>query len=225
MRWYKISHVVKDWHSIWIEYQSFIIMQNLGPLHELPFNICILFFTICYILCLLIPCTHWVISSMVLEAGVGADNQNWALTSTLIYYRFKTSHRVKVRAYIWLFIPSPASNTILEITHCSNDPMTRKLSSVDVESFTVSYSWCTVQTHFINIQCIPEKRKPINQAFFFFFFFLLKTNDLSEKAYIVTKFSLSSFFWHQLQDVLAMHGQARTIWNGDVKIDLRRLRI
>ena len=44
----------------------------------------------------------------------------------------------------------------------------------------------------------------------------LKTNDLSEKVYIVTKFNLSSFFWHQLQDVLAMHGQARTISNGDV---------
>ena len=49
---------------------------------------------------------------------------------------------------------------------------------------------------------------------FFFFFF-----------YIVTKFSLSSFFWHQLQDVLAMHGQARTILNVDVKIDLRRIGI
>ena len=31
---------------------------------------------------------------------------------------------------------------------------------------------------------------------------------------------LSSFFWHQLQDVLVMHGRARTILNGDVKIDL-----
>ena len=46
-----------------------------------------------------------------------------------------------------------------------------------------------------------------------------------KKVYIVTKFSLSSFFWHQLQDVLAMHGQARTISNGDVKFDLRRIRI
>ena len=35
-----------------------------------------------------------------------------------------------------------------------------------------------------------------------------------EKAYIFTKFSLSSFFWHQLQDVLAMHEQALTISNG-----------
>ena len=34
---------------------------------------------------------------------------------------------------------------------------------------------------------------------------------------------LSSFFWHQIQDVLAMHGRARTISNGDVKIDLRRI--
>ena len=50
-------------------------------------------------------------------------------------------------------------------------------------------------------------------------------NDLSENVYIVTKFSLSSFFWHQLQDVLAMHGQARTISNGDVKIDMRRIGI
>ena len=32
-------------------------------------------------------------------------------------------------------------------------------------------------------------------------------------------------FKHQLQDVLAMHGQARTISNGDVKIDLRRIGI
>ena len=46
-----------------------------------------------------------------------------------------------------------------------------------------------------------------------------------EFFYIVTKFSLSSFFWHQLQDVLAMHDQARTISNGDVKIDLRRIGI
>ena len=38
-----------------------------------------------------------------------------------------------------------------------------------------------------------------------------------------TKFSLSSFFWHQLQDVLAMHEQAPTISNGDVKYDLRRM--
>ena len=40
---------------------------------------------------------------------------------------------------------------------------------------------------------------------------------------IVTNFSLSSFFWQQLQDVLAMNGRARTISNGDVKIDLRRI--
>ena len=30
---------------------------------------------------------YCVISSMALEAGVGVDNQNWALTSTLAYYR------------------------------------------------------------------------------------------------------------------------------------------
>ena len=69
-----------------------------------------------------------------------------------------------------------------------------------------------------NIQRVPEKRKPINQVNF-----SENCNDLSEKDYIVTKFNLSSFFWHQLQDVLAMHGQARTISNGDVKIDLRRI--
>ena len=37
---------------------------------------------------------HWVILSMVLEAGVGVDNQNWAPTSSVSYYR---THRVKVR--------------------------------------------------------------------------------------------------------------------------------
>ena len=41
----------------------------------------------------------------------------------------------------------------------------------------------------------------------------------------ITKFSLSSFIWHQLQDVLAMHDQARTISNDDVRIDLRRIGI
>ena len=63
-----------------------------------------------------------------------------------------------------------------------------------------------------------KKKKPINRVNF-----SENCNDLSEKVYIVTKFSLSSFFWHQLQDVLAMHGQARTISNGDVKNDLRRM--
>ena len=63
-----------------------------------------------------------------------------------------------------------------------------------------------------NVQCVPEKRKPINKVYF-----SENCNDLSETVYIVTKFSLSSFFWHQLQDVLAMHGQAGTISNGDVK--------
>ena len=53
------------------------------------------------------------------------------------------------------------------------------------------------------IQCVPEKRKPINQVNF-----SENCDDLSEKVYIVTKFSLSSLFWHQLQDVLAMHNQA-----------------
>ena len=39
------------------------------------------------------------------------------------------------------------------------------------------------------IQCVPQKRKPINRVNF-----SENCNDLSEKAYIFTKFSLSSFF-------------------------------
>ena len=39
------------------------------------------------------------------------------------------------------------------------------------------------------IQCVPEKRKPINRVNF-----SENCNDLSEKVYIVTKFSLFSFF-------------------------------
>ena len=70
------------------------------------------------------------------------------------------------------------------------------------------------------VQWVPQKRKPINRVNF-----SENCNDLSEKAYIFTKFSLSSFFWHQLQDVLAMHEQALTISNGDVKNDLRRMGI
>ena len=38
-----------------------------------------------------------------------------------------------------------------------------------------------------------KKRKPINQVNF-----SENCNDLSEKVNIVTKFSLSPFFWHQL---------------------------
>ena len=60
--------------------------------------------------------------------------------------------------------------------------------------------------------------KPINQVDF-----SENYNDYSKKVHIVAKFSLSSFFWHQIQDVLAMHGRAWTISNGDVKIDLRRI--
>ena len=71
---------------------------------------------------------------------------------------------------------------------------------------------------FVDVQCVPERRKPINQVDF-----SENYNDLSKKVYIVTKFSLSSFFWQQIQDVLAMLGRARTISNGDVKIDLRRI--
>ena len=62
-----------------------------------------------------------------------------------------------------------------------------------------------------------EKKKPINQVKF------SENYDLSKKAYIDTKFCLSSFFWYQIKDVSAMHGRARTISNGDVKIDLRRI--
>ena len=36
---------------------------------------------------------------------------------------------------------------------------------------------------------------------------------------------LQNSIYPLLQDVLAMHGQARTISNGDVKIDLRRIGI
>ena len=78
----------------------------------------------------------------------------------------------------------------------------------------------TMMQRLIDIQCVPQKRKPINQVNF-----SENWNDLSEKVYIVTKFSLSSFFWRQLQDVLAMHDQARTISNDDVRIDLRRIGI
>ena len=43
----------------------------------------------------------------------------------------------------------------------------------------------------------------------------------SEKVYIVTKFNLSSFFWHQLQDVLDDGCMAKyeRISNGDVKTE------
>ena len=61
--------------------------------------------------------------------------------------------------------------------------------------------------------------KPINQVNF-----SENYNDLSEKKKkSSSKKSVSSFFWHQIQNVLAMHGRARTISKGDVKIDLRRI--
>ena len=60
---------------------------------------------------------------------------------------------------------------------------------------SVSYRKCKLNRQMI-IQCVPQKRKPINRVNF-----SENCNDLSEKAYIFTKFSLSSFFWHQLQDV------------------------
>ena len=81
-------------------------------------------------------------------------------------------------------------------------------------------SYARLNSTGLHVQCVPQKRKPINRVNF-----SENCNDLSEKAYIFTKFSLSSFFWHQLQDVLAMHEQALTISNGDVKNDLRRMGI
>ena len=63
-----------------------------------------------------------------------------------------------------------------------------------------------------------KKRKPLNQVNF-----SENYNDLSKNVYIVKNLSLSSSFWHQIYDVLAMLGRARTISNGDVKIDLRRI--
>ena len=39
---------------------------------------------------------QWVISSMVLKAGIGVNNQNSALTSTLTYYQFKNPIRLKL---------------------------------------------------------------------------------------------------------------------------------
>ena len=59
---------------------------------------------------------------------------------------------------------------------------------VSIFSFQIS-----LNTLFNIVQCVPEKRKPINRTNF-----SENCNDLSEKVYIVTKFSLSSFFWHQL---------------------------
>ena len=41
----------------------------------------------------------------------------------------------------------------------------------------------------VYIQCVPEKRKPINQVNF-----SENCNDLSENVYNITKFSLSSFY-------------------------------
>ena len=58
----------------------------------------------------------------------------------------------------------------------------------------------------------PRKKEPINQVNF-----SENYTDLSKKVYVITKFSLSSFFWYQIQYVLAMHGRAQTISNGDVK--------
>ena len=72
----------------------------------------------------------------------------------------------------------------------------------------------------MTIQCVPEKRKPINQVNF-----SENCNELSEKVYIVTKSSYPLSFDTNYKSVLAMHEQARTISNGDVKNDLRRMGI
>ena len=46
-----------------------------------------------------------------------------------------------------------------------------------------------------------------------------------QKKFKFLQNSVYPFFWHQLQAVLAMHGQAQTISNGDVKLELRRIGI
>ena len=49
VQWYKISHLVKDWHSIQLGFTSlnrtsiFHLMRNLVPLHDQPFAICMLY--------------------------------------------------------------------------------------------------------------------------------------------------------------------------------------
>ena len=40
--------------------------------------------------------TGFNISIVVLEAGIGVGNQNWALTSTLTHYRFKNPIGLKL---------------------------------------------------------------------------------------------------------------------------------
>ena len=93
------------------------------------------------------------------------------------------------------------------------------------KAFRTLYKQNTLEIFFLQVTKTytvrpRKKRKHINQVNF-----SENCNDLSQKIYNVTKLSLSSFFRHQLQDVLAMHGQARTISNCDVKIDLRRIGI
>ena len=44
-------------------------------------------------------------------------------------------------------------------------------------------------------------------------------------VFIVTKFSSSSFIWHQKWAVMPMHSRARTMWNLNVKIRLRRITV
>ena len=58
-----------------------------------------------------------------------------------------------------------------------------------VTTYKNTYHIHTHHKHMLSIQCVPEKRKPINRVNF-----SENCNDLSEKVYIVTKFSLSSFF-------------------------------
>ena len=50
----------------------------------------------------------------------------------------------------------------------------------------------------------PRKKETHKSSYFF-----PKTVTIyQKKVYIVTKLSLPSFFWHQLQDVFAMHGHS-----------------
>ena len=60
-------------------------------------------------------------------------------------------------------------------------------SSKGIAGYEIICQWC----HWYTVR--PRKKEPHKSSYFF-----ENCNDLSEKVYIVTKFSLSSFFWHQL---------------------------
>ena len=109
---------------------------------------------------------------------------------------------------------------IFEYTTCEANDRNIDFDGFENKFWTVDHYSLVWYISSWSIQCVPQKRKPIIRVNF-----SENCNDLSEEAYIFTKFSLSSFFWHQLQDVLAMHEQALTISNGDFKNDLRRMGI